>query len=329
MAALRLEPEQVRKLNGLGLRRIGDLLAQPRGPLARRFGQGLMLRLDQAIGVVPEPVSPGTPPPRFATRLTLPEPIGLQDDVKAALERMVPRLCQLLEDKGKGARHVCLQAWRSDGTMSWTGLARATDEPDRILPLLVMRLEELEAGFGIDMLRLEATQSEPLSRRTIVGHLEATEAARQRMAQDTRLDDLIGRLGGRIGLEAMTRYHPASSHIPEKTAKTLAAAWSEPAGDWPMPPTPRPLLIWRPEPVNAPDHPALPQSFRWRGRDHALTEARGPERIAPEWWLDEPEWRSGVRDYWHVITARGERLWLYYAHGGTMSSGWFCQGCFA
>jgi len=36
-----------------------------------------------------------------------------------------------------------------------------------------------------------------------------------------------------------------------------------------------------------------------------------------------------VRDYWQVTTDTGERLWLYYAHGGTMSSGWFCQGAFA
>ena len=29
-----------------------------------------------------------------------------------------------------------------------------------------------------------------------------------------------------------------------------------------------------------------------------------------------------------VTTGSGERLWLYYAHGGTMSAGWFCQGSF-
>jgi protein ImuB len=57
--------------------------------------------------------------------------------------------------------------------------------------------------------------------------------------------------------------------------------------------------------------------------------ARGPERIAPEWWLDDPEWRSGVRDYWRVETQQGDRLWLFFAHGAAMSSGWFCHGSFA
>ena len=55
----------------------------------------------------------------------------------------------------------------------------------------------------------------------------------------------------------------------------------------------------------------------------------GPERIAPEWWLDEPEWRTGVRDYWRVTTGSGEMLWLFFAHGGDMTGGWFCQGAFA
>ena len=94
-------------------------------------------------------------------------------------------------------------------------------------------------------------------------------------------------------------------------------------------PVPRPLLLWRPEIVHAPAHPRLPATFRWRGRTWHLAAARGPERIAPEWWLDDPEWRSGVRDYWVVTTAEGARLWLCYAHGAAMSGGWFCQGSFA
>ena len=331
VAGLRLEPDVQEQLTRLGLRRIGDLIGQPRAPLARRFGKGLVLRLDQALGAVPEPVSPGAAPPRFATRLSLPEPIGLVEDMLAGLDRLAPRLCRMLHDKGQGARTVRLQAFRTDGTMQWisVGLAVATDQPARIRPLLAMKLEEIDAGFGIDVLRLEAVQTEPLHKRAMTGHLEAGQAVRDRLSQDRAQEDLIGRIGARIGLEEMTRRHPASSHIPEKTAQILAAAWSEPARGWPPPPTSRPLLLWRPEPVMAPDHPRLATRFRWRGREHALAQASGPERIAPEWWLDEPEWRSGVRDYWQITTDSGERLWLFYAHGNTMSSGWFCQGCFA
>ena len=330
IAALRLEDPIVAQLNRLGLRRIGDLLGQPRASLARRFGRGLVLRLDQAMGSVPEPVSPARPPHHFAVRMTLPNPIGLIEDVMAAIDRVLPTLCAKLEEKGRGVRTLRLEAHRTDqaAEIIEVGLARPTFDKYRIRPLLEMKVDQIDAGYGIDMLRLEAVQSEPIHARTMAGHAEARRAVRDRLEGNTAVDDLIGKLGARVGLEVITRHHPAASHIPEKTAQTLAAAWSEPARDWPAPSRPRPLQMWRPEPVMAPETPDVPTAFRWRGRDWQLSQATGPERIAPEWWLDDPNWRSGVRDYWVVVTEQGERLWLFYGHGGTMSAGWFCQGQF-
>lgn len=184
-------------------------------------------------------------------------------------------------------------------------LARPTWEADRIRPLLAMKLPEIDAGFGIDMIRLEAVATEPLSPQQHSGHMAASAAAAARMTGNRGLEDLIGRIGARIGLESITRRHPGDSHIPEKASLTLAAAWSEAAGDWPAPPVPRPLMLWPPEPVMAPDAPAVPDTFRWRRQAHRVTAAVGPERLAPEWWLDDPAWRSGVRDYWRVTTDGG------------------------
>ena len=331
VAALRLDPDTVTQLNRLGLRRIGDLLGQPRAGLARRFGKGLVHRLDQAMGSAPEPVSPARPERRFAVRLTLPEPIGLKADLLAGIDRMLPRLCAGLAAAGQGVRQLRLEAHRTDRAAEaiTVGLARPGHDPARIRPLLELKLDAIDAGFGIDMLRLEVTQAEPVHARTATGHLQAGQAVRRRLEGGAALDDLLGRLGARVGMEAITRRHPAASHIPEKTAQVLAAAWSEPAGAWPAPPAPRPLLLWPPEPVIAADAPELPAGFRWRGRDRVSVTAAGPERIAPEWWLDDPAWRGGVRDYWAVTTRDGDRLWLFYAHGAALSSGWFCHGRFA
>lgn len=332
IAALRLDTDTAAQLGRLGLRRVGDLLGQPRASLARRFGRGLVMRMDQAMGSAPEPVSPARPADHFAVRLTLPEPIGLKEDILAGIDRLLPRLCAHLKAKGRGARRVRLQAFRSDHDIQSVeiGLARPSDAPERIRPLLEIKLDTIDPGHGIDMLRLEAVQSEPIHSRTPVGHLEAGAAVAKRLAGATALEDLIGRIGARVGLERITRLHPADSHIPEKTSKVLAAAWSAPhAGAWPKSRTPRPVLLWRPEPVQAPDVPQVPERFRWRGRDLVRRRAIGPERIAPEWWLDDPEWRSGVRDYWVTETEDGQRLWLFYGHGAAMSSGWFCQGAFA
>ena len=172
-----------------------------------------------------------------------------------------------------------------------------------------------------------AAQTEPVYDHQHKGHIEAGVAARS--SQNTELDDLIGKLGARIGLEAITRLHPGDSHIPEKAVQVLAAAWSAPQMDWPAPPWVRPLVHFEPELLIASNGPQMPLHFKWRGQLHEVDSAQGPERIAPEWWLAEQAWRSGTRDYWYVVTKAGDRLWLYFAHGGAASGGWFCQGRFA
>ncbi|RBO52298.1 DNA polymerase Y family protein [Rhodovulum sp. BSW8] len=356
MAALRLDEVTVEALARLGLRRVGDILGMPRAPLARRFGRGLVDRLDQALGAASEPVSPARPAPHLAVRLSLPEPIGLETDLLAAIDRLLPALGARLEAAGLGARRLRLQAFRTDRGIQTVevGLARATAAPDRMRPLLALKLGGLESGNrdggggGIDRLRLKAVDTEPLSpqsgrfdmapdnrtgsgdgpgrataERADIGRPPEPAAAAPGMA------DLIGRLGARIGLEAVTRLAPAESHIPEKSFQLLAAAWSDRVGPWPRPDRPRPLLLLAPEPVAAAEHPEPPDRFRWRQRAFAARAAAGPERLLPEWWLDDPAWRSGPRDYWRVDTDAQTRLWLFYAHGAEMSAGWFCQGRFA
>ena len=61
IAALRLPADLVDGLRRLGFDRIGELAAQPRAPLALRFGPELGRRLDQAYGRLAEPITPVLP----------------------------------------------------------------------------------------------------------------------------------------------------------------------------------------------------------------------------------------------------------------------------
>ncbi len=345
LAALRLEGDAVDRLMRLGLRRVGDIMVIPRAALSRRFGMQTLRRLDQAMGMEMEPLSPARPPMHFAVRLTFPDPIGLRSDVEAGIDRLLPPLCAQLRAKGRGVRRLAVQAFRADGGVATVevGLARAADSPDRLRPLIHLKLDQIDAGFGIDCLRLEALATEAATAVQHRGQVDVTASA---MAGGGvtggmgtgpgsvhALDDLIGRLGARLGHEAVTRLHPADSHVPAKAAQVLMAAWSVAHdGPWPAPSGPRPLVLLRPEPVDVPDpgqgRGDPPAQFRWRRRSFALRMAAGPERLQPEWWLQDPDWRSGTRDYWRVETTGGDRLWLFYGQGGAVNDGWYCEGIF-
>lgn len=320
VAALRLTPDVCAGLERMGIATIAQLAAPPRRTVARRFGDAPLMRLDQALGRQAEPVSPAPAPLHFAARLTLPEPIGLTDDVAAGLRRLLRRLCVRLQEAHKGARVLRLTLRRVDRASAEVELRLAAPmrDPERIARLFDHHLGDVDAGFGIDQLRLEAVRVEDLT---------PAQIGRREGSSDQKLADLITRLGNRVGLEKITRFLPADSHIPERSFLIAPAAYSRPDSAWPSRLTgpPRPLRLFPPEPIDGAG-PRPPPRFRWRAMTLTTARATGPERIAPEWWFDDPAWRSGLRDYWRVETRQGRRLWLFFT---PQNPGWFAQGEFA
>ncbi len=332
VAALRIDEKPASEMARLGLNRIDDLIAIPRQSLVRRFGFEVLQRLDQALGIEPEPVNPSPTVPHFAVRMTFPDPIGLEDDIAAGLDRLLTPFCKKLNSSDMSVRRIRFELHRTDNTRQKidAGFARPVNTEAQIRSILLLKFNDIDPGFGIDVLRLLALSVEPATATRHQGHLDALRDATAREENEGGLSDLIGRIGTRVGLDAITRLHPVESNIPEKTAAVLAAAWSDAHDCWSSPATPRPAFLMTPEPVNAPVRPTPPRLFRWRHRDFMRAHATGPERIIAEWWLDDPNWRTGTRDYWRVETHSGDRLWLFYAYGTDYANpGWYCHGCFA
>jgi protein ImuB len=317
VAALRLEAQTDTALQRLGLRKVSDLLALPRATIARRFGPDVVLRLDQAMGTQDETIAPLGDLPHYGVRLTLPDPIGLAADVMRGAERLLARLCNKLKEQDMGARQLQLTLRRVDQGAQQVELRLAAPMRDaaRILPLFERGIGTVDAGFGIDQMRLEATQVEPLLNAQI------TNATASR---PDGLDDLITRLGNRIGLENIQRFLPADSHIPERSFQVAPAAYSAPNGAWSCQ-RPRPLKLFAPEPISGAGAQP-PARFRWRRMALTMGRSTGPERISPEWWLPDEAWRTGVRDYWYVETREGRRLWLFHT---PQNPGWFVHGEFS
>ena len=141
-----------------------------------------------------------------------------------------------------GARRLRLTARRVDGADQGAEirLARPGRDPMRLRELFQPKLAGIDAGFGIDALRLAAPEVEPLK--------PAQLGQRHRETEATRLADLVSRLGNRIGFENVLRFLPAESHVPERAQTIAAAAHSQPeAWSWTGPP--RPIVLFAPEPV--------------------------------------------------------------------------------
>ena len=202
-------------------------------------------------------------------------------------------------------------------------------DPARIAALFQKGVEEVDAGFGIDALRLSAVVTEPMSPEQIgAGPVSRSEDA---------LADLVSRLGNRIGFDRVLRLQPADSLIPERSFLTVPVAYSTPVASPARRGSPRPAVLFPPEPVSLvspprPGHP--PARFRWRRMALSTLRASGPERISPEWWFDDPAWRSGLRDYWRIETQEGPRLWLFHTpqsgswHQPERGRTWYAQGEF-
>lgn len=310
-AALRLEPAAAAQLARLGLTRLDQLIGLPRAPLARRFGAGVVGRLDQALGHAPEALTFRRPPTPWVARLALLEPISAPEDMARVTEDATASLCARLETANRGARRFEITFHRVDGKALplTVGLSLAGREARRIARLFMPKLETVDPGFGIECVTLAAYAVEAVSGRQT--RIEAGLAP----AVEDGLAPLIDRLANRLGPERVWRAQPLESHVPELAVgrapplEGAGAAWDRE--------TPRPMRLFRrPEPLEAvtallPDDP--PNQFRWRGRLHRVRRAEGPERIGEEWWT-RPIDAVGidrVRDYYRVEDQDGGRFWLF------------------
>ena len=342
VAALRLPPDTVETLVRLGLRQIGNLYPLNRAALAQRVGLTPVLRLDQALGERDEPLSPLMPAPVLQTRLRFPDPIGLKEDIQAALDRLLPALCERLERVGQGARRLDLVLYRIDGSTSRAtiGTSRPERDPEHLNRLFREKLDGLDPGFGVETAILAACAVAPLtSQQQETGEIAGASDGEN---PPRPASWLIDRLANRLGPDRVAALHPRESHLPEQAQelRPLAreARETEPPDKAPHAPTaPRPLhLLPVPEPIDAllPQPLAAPVLFRWRGRGHRIVRAEGPERIAPEWWRDltpnEDRDPPEVRDYYRVEDENGGRFWLYRQNRPLpgRSPQWYLHGLF-
>lgn len=331
VAALRLDDDVRLLLRRLGLKRIGDIRTIARDALARRFrnrramGANPLIRMDQLLGVTAEPLLPVhvTETPLVQRRLM--EPLLHRSLLDRIVADLADDMARVLESRREGARRLVLRLFRIDGLTleRRLELASASRDAAHIARLFAGKLDDIDAGFGIDQVQMLSPWVEPL--------LLMQDDLDGKPHPGTTLAACIDRLSARLGAEAVTRPLPHPSHKPERSQRWIAPLATPPPSQSVLRLHARPLkLLDRAEPIEVvygtPEDP--PRRFRWRGSLHQIARVEGPERIAPEWWRERSTAR--LRDYYLIEDEAGRRYWIYRA--GLIGDGrggapdWFLQG---
>ena len=368
VAALRLEETQIAALTQVGLKQVGQLYGRDRKGLQARFGASLIRRLDQALGLIEERITPRIPIAEHYAERRFSEPIGLIDDVLMCAEDLAVRLSLRLEEEQLAAQTFQLFLYLVDHKVISLAVnaSRPTRDPSHIARLFKHRAERLageyDPGFGIDMIRLGASSLASLDSSQI-GAFGSSDGTAD-------LDKLFDRMTSRLGPLAVVRSKPVNTHIPERAVKlepAVAPTPDDPAAA-PDPDIVRPLrLLPNPEPIavvaEVPDGP--PASMVWRRVRYRFVKASGPERIEAEWWRsgkrlalalhveeEATETREGkvpaqpapylprlevfeaeatLRDYYIAEDEAGRRFWIFRLglFSQDAATHWFLHGFFA
>ena len=324
-AALRLDTAILDRMQKLGFYQLRGFINMPRSVLRRRFGQELLLRIDQALGQAFEVLEPIQPVSIFQERLPCLDPIRTATGISIALNKLLEQLCQHLLEEGKGLRSAVFEGYRIDGVVEKIeiGTNRAVRNITHLFKLFEQKIATITPALGIELFILKAPAVEDLSVQQ--------ESLWQALGgeEGSGLALLLDRIAGRVGKDAIQRYLPAAHYWPERSFRPAVSLYEKADIQW-RTDRPRPVcLLAVPEKIEVtvpiPDYPPL--LFIYKGQTHKIKKADGPERIEREWWLEQ----GLVRDYYCVEDEAGARYWLFRSghYQDDHKPEWFIHGFFA
>ncbi|PIG09174.1 DNA polymerase Y family protein [Comamonas sp. 26] len=344
-------------LSRLGCQTWGDVRALPRAGLSRRLGARTLRVLDEAYGVLPQPLDWLQLPQQFIQRHDLGYPAHSADAVLQAAQPLLRALQTWLQ-----ARHHAVLAlqlrWhhdlrRIDGQElpPWDGLCIRTAQPtqgmDHLQRLLREQLAQRRWRAPVDMLELQALETMPWSAEP-QSCLPVSQG--QGMPDSLAWHEWVERLSARWGDDAVQMVQPLADHRPEAMQRCQSAMNllqnPKPVGTknsqtgcadpwqalWP------PWLLPQPQALDVEGN--RPQ---WLG---PLQLKAGPYRLEAGWWDGENKGQEGaqsgsqtglaVRDYFVAYNAVVGHVWIYRERVradtpmrmAIGSVNWFAQGIY-
>lgn len=332
-------------LQGMGLRRLGDLARLPRAGLARRFGPELLAHIDQARGQAPEVHRWLRLPAQFHSRLELQARADTSAQLLHGAQLLLARLLAWAR-----ARQVAIVGFtlrlhheprhRHDGQVAHSDLAIAPAQPSadahHLALLLAERLGPLvlpAPALELSLLCQATAAAAPPSAELFDQAAQASATSRQQ-----GLARLVERLQARLGHGCLLRLGTVAERRPER-----GTCWqpADPARlQWPVSMTEggvqgaAELQALAVQALPAQPVWLLPQPQRLAERDgQPLHQGRrlqllaGPERLETGWWDGD----LALRDYFLARDPGPQSssglLWVFRNHDAARS-GWYLHGLF-
>jgi len=323
--ALRIDESIVRGLDEIGVTCVGELFDLPRGELPSRFGDELLLRLDQMRGQAFESIDAVRPAAPLDVQRLFAGPVKQLEAIQLAAKQLLQEAALRLLHRESAARQFHLTLYRSDIdplTLS-VQLSRPSRDAKHLWSLFAPKVEKAQLGFGVDSMRLDVKRLTRI-RHAQQSHWRNDAADRKQFESD--FGQLLDVLTHRFDDRCVLRMTPHETHQPgDVTAFTAAAhvATSGKQPDMSFTSADRPtFLLPKPEPIEVlatfPEGP--PRWLRWRGVERRIRIALGPERIADQWFAFHRSWQAratGVssslspHDYFKLQDEHGQWLWIF------------------
>ena len=320
--ALRLADSVIESLRTLDVSSIGRLMQLPRSALPSRFGKGLLQRLDQALGIVPEllPVERLVEP--LIAEWLFEDPVTDRQTLEQVLGVLLDQILSQLHDRRVSLReaHCC---WMGTATEPISlRLLRPTTDRRHLLELLRLQCEQRLFTGGVTGVRMQVVEMGlPPIRQGRLFEDETDQSARQQQA----LAELVDRLDSRLGRQAVSRPILRPDPQPEYACADVPWLGGEVSSD-PTTPAIRSHLRCRPLRLLRSPQPLTVQRSSTTGLPTRLNHSQvvrivGPERIETGWWRG-PDVK---RDYYRLGLSSGAMLWAFVDRN---TDCWFLHGLF-
>ncbi|MFH1018902.1 MAG: hypothetical protein V1798_12100 [Pseudomonadota bacterium] len=292
----------IRLLPLLGIRTLGNFARIPASTIGPRFGAFGVELHRRARGAASSIFRPFEPSLTYREAWEFDEPASFLEPLLFVAKNLLGRLEAQMQKHLQSALQMVLYLETEDSkeTEISIPLHRPLRKAPALFEIVRERLSVLTFESPIVSIAIEIS----LPVRSLGTQFHLFDAHEQ---QNERLDELLGRLVGKLGPTVVSAATLRERHRPETAWEPAAfeprkAAFSETAGTLKRPtlvlPSPQPLRI---ENQNG---RAVLHSERER---FIVRSFKGPERLKGEWWNEKPL----ARDYFVAETENGRQLWIF------------------